>query len=98
MDEETESALMRAGAMIATLQQENAELRANGAVLKPRSLPGRAEVVTEYVRPPVPTTQWDWVAYISGDEEANGPTGRGATETEALRDLCEQLAGAFVDA
>lgn len=48
-------------------------------------------IVTSYVRPPVPTNQWDWVAYIAGDEDANGPTGRGPTEAEALRDLCEQL-------
>jgi hypothetical protein len=50
-------------------------------------------IVTQYVRPPVPTNKWDWMAYIEGDEEASGPTGRGPTEAEALRDLCEQLAG-----
>lgn len=49
-------------------------------------------IVTEGLFPPVPTRAWDWVAYIDGDEEANGPTGRGPTECEALRDLCEQLA------
>ena len=48
-------------------------------------------IVTEYVRPPVPTTDYDWMAYIDGDE-GDGPTGRGPTEVEALRDLCEQLA------
>lgn len=48
-------------------------------------------IVTQCVNPPVPTRQWDWVAYIEGDEEANGPTGRGPTEAEALRDLCERL-------
>lgn len=46
-------------------------------------------IITEYVRPPIPTTMFDWVAYIEGDEET---TGRGPTEAEALRDLCEQLA------
>lgn len=51
-----------------------------------------SRIVTHCVNPPVPTRQWDWVAYIEGDEEANGPTGRGPTEAEALRDLCEQLA------
>jgi hypothetical protein len=36
---------------------------------------------------------YDWMAYLKADEgEANGPTGRGPTECEALRDLCEQLA------
>ena len=47
-------------------------------------------IVTQYVAPPVPTTMWDWMAHIEGDEE--GPTGRGPTECDALRDLCEQLA------
>lgn len=49
-------------------------------------------IVTHCINPPVPTRQWDWVAYIEGEEEANGPTGSGPTEAEALRDLCEQLA------
>lgn len=47
-------------------------------------------IVTNYVRPPIPTTMFDWVAYLECEED--GPTGRGPTETEALRDLCEQLA------
>ncbi len=48
-------------------------------------------IVTEYVRPPVPTTRFDWMAYVQGDEEGNLPTGRGATEAEALRELATQL-------
>ena len=48
-------------------------------------------IVTEYVRPPIPTTLYDWCAYVEGEEES-GPVGRGPNETEALRDLCEQLA------
>lgn len=52
-------------------------------------------IVTEYVRPPIPTTMFDWVAYVEGDEE--GPTGRGPSEAEALRDLCEQLALALYE-
>ena len=47
-------------------------------------------IATEYVGPPIPTTAYDWVAWVDGDEE--GHTGRGPTETEALRDLCEKLA------
>jgi hypothetical protein len=47
-------------------------------------------IVTQYVAPPVPTRQFDWVAFVQGDEE-HGPTGRGPTEAEALRDLCKQL-------
>ncbi len=54
-------------------------------------------IVTEFVCPPVPTRQWDWVACVQGDE-AHGPTGRGPTETEALRDLCEQLAQRVAEA
>lgn len=56
-----------------------------------------ALIVTEYVRPPVPTTMYDWAAYVSGEEE-RGPTGRGTTEAEALRDLCEQLAVLWLEA
>lgn len=61
-------------------------------------IPGQNEslIVTEYVRPPVPSTMYDWMAYVSGEEE--GPTGRGPTECEALRDLCEQLAVLWIEA
>lgn len=52
-------------------------------------------IVTEWVCPPVPTSKFDWMAYISGEED--GPTGRGPTECEALRDLCEQLALAYLE-
>ena len=45
---------------------------------------------TEYVAPPVPTNMYDWLACIAGEEDM--PIGRGPTECEALRDLCEQLA------
>jgi hypothetical protein len=49
-------------------------------------------ILTEYVAPPVPSNMYDWMAYIEGELDAGGPTGRGPTETEALRDLCSQLA------
>ena len=52
-------------------------------------------IVTEHICPPVPTAQWDWLAYVEGEED--GATGRGATECEALRDLCEQLVTAGDD-
>lgn len=45
-------------------------------------------VITDYVAPPIPTTMYDWVAYMDGDPET---CGRGQTETEALRSLCERL-------
>jgi hypothetical protein len=57
---------------------------------------------TEYVRPPVPTTMYDWVAYVEGEEDGEGngqkSTGYGPTECEALRDLCEQLAVLWLEA
>lgn len=54
--------------------------------------PHSSLIVTQYVAPPVPTREWDWMAHVDGDDEGLGPTGRGPTECEALRDLCEQLA------
>jgi hypothetical protein len=48
-------------------------------------------IITERVNPPIPTTMYDWMAYIEGEDE-DSPTGRGPTETEALRDLASQLA------
>lgn len=57
---------------------------------------------TEYVRPPVPTTQYDWVAYVEGEEDGAGEgqqsTAYGPTECEALRNLCEQLAMLWLEA
>ena len=48
------------------------------------------KVITERIDPPVPTRQYDWAAWVEGEEE--GLTGRGPTEAEALRDLAEQQA------
>jgi len=50
----------------------------------------RMLIITEYVAPPVPSTLYDWMASVDGEEDF--PIGRGPTECEALRDLCEQLA------
>jgi hypothetical protein len=47
-------------------------------------------VITECVYPPIPTRDYDWCAYMDGDEEC-GPYGRGPTERDALIDLCERL-------
>lgn len=50
-------------------------------------------VVTEYIRPPVPSTAYDWMAYLKADEgEEQRPTGYGPTELEAVKSLCEALA------
>lgn len=59
-------------------------------------------IKTEYIRPPVPTTQFDWMAYVAGEEDGEGAgqqsTGYGATECEALRDLAERLAVLWLEA
>lgn len=55
-----------------------------------RQIQGEPLIVTRHVFPPTPVRDHDWSATISGEEDA--PIGRGPTETEALRDLCEQLA------
>lgn len=49
-----------------------------------------SKVETIHVRPPVPSTAFDWQAHFP-DDEGSGPVGYGATEADALRDLCEQL-------
>jgi hypothetical protein len=48
-------------------------------------------VITEYVAPPVPSNIYDWLAYMDGQDE-DGPHGRGPSELEAVKDLCNQLA------
>jgi hypothetical protein len=48
------------------------------------------KIVTSHMPPPIPTRNFDWVAYFEGDEE--GLSGHGATEKEAileLYDLCQ---------
>lgn len=47
---------------------------------------------TERICPPVPSNQYDWTAWVDGEEEQF--TGYGPTEAEALRNLAEQLAEA----
>lgn len=46
-----------------------------------------AEIVTENIKPPVPTRAFDWIAYREGREE--GHRGFGSTEAEAINDLLE---------
>ena len=45
---------------------------------------------TEYWPKPIPMRQFDWSA-VTDDYEPGHPIGFGATETEAIRDLTEQL-------
>jgi len=44
-------------------------------------------IVTDYVYPPIPSRQYDWVAYYDGDE--GYPTGYGPTEALAIQDLTD---------
>lgn len=47
------------------------------------------KIITDFVYPPIPIRNFDWVAYRDGDEE--GPQGHGATEAEAIAELMELL-------
>ena len=49
------------------------------------------KIITEWIKPPVHSNKYDWVAYIE-DQEESGIKGYGPTELEAVRDLAEQLA------
>lgn len=44
------------------------------------------KIVTEYVYPPIPERQFDWIATYEGYEPGE-PIGYGSTEAEAIRDL-----------
>lgn len=57
-------------------------------------------IVTEYVAPPIPLRDWDWLAYVEGadDEGDLGLTGYGPTSDAAYRDLAEKLALAYLEA
>lgn len=46
-------------------------------------------VITRHEPPPIPVNNYDWHAFIDGQEE--GPTGYGATELEAVTELAERL-------
>lgn len=54
------------------------------------------KIVTEYWRKPMPMRSADWVAVTvdyDGAPDAYHPVGYGATESEAIADLQEQLTG-----
>lgn len=50
--------------------------------------PLKRKVVTTIVNPPIPTRDFDWLAYFEGAEDALN--GRGKTEEEAIADLEQQ--------
>lgn len=51
---------------------------------------GKVVVIeAEQVNPPIPTNQYDWMAWAQGKEE--GPIGHGANRHAAVRDLIDSL-------
>lgn len=44
---------------------------------------------TDHVFPPIPTRQFDWVAWYDGEEDEQMATGSGPTEAAAVADLIE---------
>lgn len=47
-------------------------------------------IVTENICPPIPIRDYDWRAFVDGQEE-EGPYGYGATEAEAIKELKAEL-------
>lgn len=47
-------------------------------------------MITVFIYPPIPIRQFDWCAYLEGDEEC-GPYGYGKTEVDAILDLEDLL-------
>jgi len=45
-------------------------------------------ILTEYIFPPIPARNFDWLAYIDGQEEI---TGFGETEKEAIQNLKDKI-------
>jgi hypothetical protein len=47
-------------------------------------------IIVDEIKPPVPSTSWDFCCYCDGDQE-DGPVGWGATPWEALRALAQGM-------
>lgn len=47
-------------------------------------------IVTDYVYPPIPVRQFDWCAWLDGQEE-EGPRGWGETKEQATDALLDEL-------
>jgi hypothetical protein len=47
-------------------------------------------IVTEKISPPIPIRNYDWTAWIDGDEET-GSCGYGENEKDAIKDLLEEM-------
>ena len=50
------------------------------------------KIKTTHVKPPIPDFSMDWSAIDSDTYDLEAPIGYGATETEAVADLLEQIA------
>jgi hypothetical protein len=50
----------------------------------------QSKIMTSYVSPPIPIRDFDWVAWIDGEED--GHRGHGKTEREAIDELHNALA------
>jgi len=48
------------------------------------------KIHTEFVKPPIPTTAFDWSATLDG-YEPDDPIGQGPTEIAAVADLLQQI-------
>lgn len=51
------------------------------------------EPITSYEHPPIPVRNFDWRAYVDGDEEITRRHGWGRTEAEAIENLKDILRG-----
>lgn len=47
------------------------------------------KIITQNIFPPIPSREFDWMAYFDGRND--GPTGFGTTEAEAIADLKSQI-------
>lgn len=47
------------------------------------------KIIAQHINPPIPSREFDWLAYCDGDED--GKTGFGTTEAEAIADLKSQI-------
>jgi len=61
-----------------------------GAFAELQAMAHDTGIVTENIRPPIPTAKLDWCAWIDGDEEI-GPWGYGNNEIAATKDLIDYL-------
>lgn len=48
------------------------------------------KIITNHVYPPIPHRCFDWTA-VTDDYEGGAPIGYGATETDAIADLRDQM-------